>query len=286
MDTKVLKNLLKTAQMGSLTCAAEEASLTIQALAAQLKKAEEYFGFKIFNRTNKGVILTEEGKLILPYIMNVVKSSEHLRLKAEQLKKSATSPIRIALNSTFSVDINKKIIDFMIARLSDYSVIFSTAESPDNMVKIAKNETDIAVILGNNVPAGYYGLKLTGLNIRVIAARTNENNHNFASIIQPLTECPYSASFEKFTTHFKQQTQSASIIYSGSELITVSLMKSFNSIGIISQEMALVNNLNIVPGFEDVLDVYLIMKEPILSEQDLESFYDNVIPLPEIPLTA
>ncbi|CCK10821.1 Transcriptional Regulator, LysR family [Cronobacter sakazakii 680] len=46
MDIKVLRNLLKTAQMGSLTCAAEEANITIQALAAQLNKAEEYFGFK------------------------------------------------------------------------------------------------------------------------------------------------------------------------------------------------------------------------------------------------
>ncbi|EKM6428944.1 LysR family transcriptional regulator [Cronobacter sakazakii] len=285
MDIKVLRNLLKTAQMGSLTCAAEEANITIQALAAQLNKAEEYFGFKIFNRNNKGVVLTSEGKDLLPYIMNVVKTSEHLRLKAEQLKKSTTTPIRIALNSTFSVDTNKKIINFMIDKLSDYSVIFSTSESPENLVKIAKDETDIAVVLGGNVPPGFYSIKLTGLNIKVIAACSAESAAA-TTLVQPLAECPYSASFDKFTARHKPLLQEASVIFSGSELITVSLMKSFSSIGIISQDLAQANGLNILPGFEDVLDVHLIMKEPILTEHDLESFYNNVVHLPEIPLTA
>lgn len=277
--------MLKTAQMGSLTCAAEEANITIQALAAQLNKAEEYFGFKIFNRNNKGVVLTSEGKDLLPYIMNVVKTSEHLRLKAEQLKKSTTTPIRIALNSTFSVDTNKKIINFMIDKLSDYSVIFSTSESPENLVKIAKDETDIAVVLGGNVPPGFYSIKLTGLNIKVIAACSAESAAA-TTLVQPLAECPYSASFDKFTARHKPLLQEASVIFSGSELITVSLMKSFSSIGIISQDLAQANGLNILPGFEDVLDVHLIMKEPILTEHDLESFYNNVVHLPEIPLTA
>ncbi|EPU0991488.1 LysR family transcriptional regulator [Cronobacter turicensis] len=286
MDIKVLRNLLKTAQLGSLTCAAEEANLTIQALAAQLNKAEEYFGFKIFNRTNKGAVLTPEGKHLLPYIMNVVKTSEHLRLKAEQLKKSTTTPIRIALNSTFSVDTNKKIINFMIDKLSDYSVIFSTSESPENLVKIAKDETDIAVVLGGNVPPGFYSIKLTGLHIKVIAACSAESAATTTTLVQPLAECPYSASFDKFTARHKPLLQEASVIFSGSELITVSLMKSFSSIGIISQDLALANGLNILPGFEDILDVHLIMKEPILTEHDLESFYNNVVHLPEIPLTA
>ncbi|MCL7708545.1 LysR family transcriptional regulator, partial [Enterobacter kobei] len=46
------------------------------------------------------------------------------------------------------------------------------------------------------------------------------------------------------------------------------------------------NGLTILPDFEDILDVHLIMKEPILTEHDLESFYNNVVHLPEIPLTA
>jgi DNA-binding transcriptional LysR family regulator len=286
MDIKVLVNLLKTAQMGSLTCAAEEANLTLQALAAQLKKAEEYFGFKIFNRTNKGVTLTEEGKSLLPYVMNVVKSAECLRVKASQIKMSAIKPIHIALNSTFSVDTNKKIIDFMTERLSDYTILFSTAESPDNLVKISKGEIDIAVILGSNIPVGYHYLKLTGLNIKVVAAYANKNNNTITSLIQPLPERPYSASFDKFISNYKRHTQGAQTIFSGSELITISLMKSFNSIGIISHNLALVNNLTTLPDFEDVLDVYLIMKEPILTESDLDTFTDNVITLPAISLTA
>ncbi|MFT4020425.1 MAG: LysR family transcriptional regulator [Acinetobacter sp.] len=286
MDMKVLMNLLKTAQMGSLTSAAEDACLTIQALAAQLKKAEAYFGIKIFDRTNKGVTLTEEGKQLMPYIRDVVQSAESLQFKARQLKKNMTDPIRVALNSTFSADTNKKIIDFLIERLGSDKIIFSTSESPENVNKLSKDEIDMAVIIGNHVPSGYYRLRLTGLHITVVAACASQNHHTVRTLIQPLSECPYSTSFDKFFSSDQRRSKDINILCSGSEFITVSLLKSDHRIGMMSKDVARANNLFIVPDFEDVLEVYLIMKQPMLTEQDLVSFSSQTLCLPHIPLIA
>ncbi|WP_196908319.1 LysR family transcriptional regulator [Candidatus Symbiopectobacterium sp. 'North America'] len=58
MDSKVLKHFLKIVQLGSLTAAADDACLTVQALAAQIKKLEQHMGLRLLNRTNKAVSLT------------------------------------------------------------------------------------------------------------------------------------------------------------------------------------------------------------------------------------
>ena len=52
MDIKVLKNIVTVARTGSITDAAEQVHVTVQALAAQLKKLEDHCGFKLFDRTN------------------------------------------------------------------------------------------------------------------------------------------------------------------------------------------------------------------------------------------
>ena len=57
MDSRILRNLMRIVQTGSLSAAAEHSCLTVQALAAQLNKVEEQFGFRLFRRSNKGCLL-------------------------------------------------------------------------------------------------------------------------------------------------------------------------------------------------------------------------------------
>jgi DNA-binding transcriptional LysR family regulator len=52
---------MRIVQTGSLSAAAEHSCLTVQALAAQLNKVEEQFGFRLFRRSNKGLTLTTQG---------------------------------------------------------------------------------------------------------------------------------------------------------------------------------------------------------------------------------
>lgn len=106
MDSKILRNFLKTAQLGSLTSAAQDANVTVQALAAQLNKLEEQFGFKLLERTNKGVTLTAAGRDILPWVTDVVKSTAELQQRVAQIKQRGTPTLHIALNNTFSEPVN------------------------------------------------------------------------------------------------------------------------------------------------------------------------------------
>ncbi|MGK2888801.1 MAG: LysR family transcriptional regulator [Candidatus Malihini olakiniferum] len=102
----MLKQFLKIVQLGSLTAVADDACLTVQALAVQIKKLEQHMGFLLLNSTNKGVSLIPEGQHMLPEIMAMVRTAEQLQCKVDQLRQHTPTTLYIALNSTFSLDIN------------------------------------------------------------------------------------------------------------------------------------------------------------------------------------
>lgn len=63
MDIDNLKTFLTLARLGHMTRAAKELHLTQPAVSAQLQKIEEALGQRLFDRTPKGMVLTEAGEL-------------------------------------------------------------------------------------------------------------------------------------------------------------------------------------------------------------------------------
>lgn len=272
MDIKVLKNIISVAKTGSITDAAEEAHVTLQALAAQLKKLEEHCGFKLFDRTNKGVTLTQEGASILPHIIEVVQSSEKLQVKINQLRQNKSVPLRVALNSTLSMDINQQIMGAVADNLEGYTPIFSCSETPDNLAKLASGEADIVVVLGDSVPDGLHCVALKGLRIEVVASSSGNENALSSVLIKPVPECPYASIFSRFFEGRKGALDGATVLHSGSEIVSVSMIKSFGGAGVLSRAVAEANQLFIWPGFSDFLDVFLVMKAPLIVEEELVLF--------------
>ena len=73
-----LRYFYTIATEGSLTRAAEQLNLSQSALSIQLKKLEESFGFALFDREHKGLVLTEEGRIALDYAETIVRSGDEL----------------------------------------------------------------------------------------------------------------------------------------------------------------------------------------------------------------
>lgn len=273
MDITVLKNLLRIANAESLTVAAQASHLTLQALAAQLKKAEAHFGFALFHRTHKGVALTPQGQQLMPYIAQVVQCAGQLDQHALTLRQQQRPQLHIALNATFPGSISQKIIRFLTARLPGYTLLFSTAETPENLQKLALGDADMAIVLGDNVP-GYYPLALPGLDIQVVAARAHARECPPAALIRPLPACAYAACFARFTAA-RYPGDPVPQIPSGGEQVTVSLLHSMDAVGIVSLDTARANNLHVLPGFSYQISATLLMKNILITQSDIQELNIN-----------
>ena len=64
MDIRTLKNFMKIAEYGSICRAAESLHIAQPPLSRQLKVLEDELGTKLFERSSKGVKLTEKGQLL------------------------------------------------------------------------------------------------------------------------------------------------------------------------------------------------------------------------------
>lgn len=76
MDILSLRLFLRIAELGSVTAAASDLSLSPASASARLVKLEETVGFRLFNRTTRAVSLTTDGEAFLPYVQQTVETLE------------------------------------------------------------------------------------------------------------------------------------------------------------------------------------------------------------------
>jgi LysR family transcriptional activator of glutamate synthase operon len=77
MDTRHLRQFAFLAQVGNFSEVAEKFFISQSALSKHIKSLEEELGAQLFDRTGKGVILNDYGKLLLPYAKQMVMLEDH-----------------------------------------------------------------------------------------------------------------------------------------------------------------------------------------------------------------
>lgn len=91
------------AKCGSLTKAAEELFISQPAVSQEIKQLENQLGGQLFNRTRKGMELSETGgKQIFPLVEQALKLFDEVENKYSELKDTATGIVRICASDTVS----------------------------------------------------------------------------------------------------------------------------------------------------------------------------------------
>jgi DNA-binding transcriptional LysR family regulator len=67
LDLNLLRAFLAVAESGSVSAAAEELDYSQPGLSHRISSLERELGVTLFRRRGKGMSLTHEGKLLLPY---------------------------------------------------------------------------------------------------------------------------------------------------------------------------------------------------------------------------
>ena len=90
MTLQQLKYIIMIAETGSITMAAERLFIAQPSLSKSVAELEKEMGITIFNRSNRGVYLSEDGTRFLSYARQIVEQAELL----ESEYKSAPPPTR------------------------------------------------------------------------------------------------------------------------------------------------------------------------------------------------
>ncbi|MGB3071793.1 MAG: LysR family transcriptional regulator [Ottowia sp.] len=161
-----IRLFVAVADVGSLTVAASGFGFSVAAASVRLSKLERYLGVKLFNRSTKRLMLTEEGQDYLKECvaaLHIIDGAE-LRLKSGQ--KSADGSIKISA----ATDFGKKYVSGWIDDfLKTYSDIRVSLFLEDDFSDILRNDVDVAIRFAKPVESALV-VKRLAANYRVLCA--------------------------------------------------------------------------------------------------------------------
>src|SRR5512139_457275 len=95
MNLKQLEVFLAVAESGSFSRAAEMSFLTQSTVSQHISSLEIEFDLKLFDRTGKGAMLTEAGKLLLLHANRLAAEARDIRVSLNRFKGLEKALLRI-----------------------------------------------------------------------------------------------------------------------------------------------------------------------------------------------
>ncbi len=184
MNINQLKYVLEIANSSSIREASTRLFVSQPALSASIRELEEEIGILIFERTNKGINLTEEGRDFVEYAKKAVGQFEVL----EERYLSKDSDKEIFSVSTQHYNFAIKAFTAVIDKLQPEKYVFSIHETKTKEVlddvKNLKSEVGILSFSGSNEKVMRKLLKDFGLEFTPLMRRETYvyvwKNHKFA----------------------------------------------------------------------------------------------------------
>lgn len=138
------------AEEGSISLASKKLLISSPALSMQLKELEETFGFPLFDRIGRRLVLTETGAVVLEYAKDIFKLGHELWDTIHQGTESEQkNKIYIGSQDTIPKEIAENLLTFLIQK-KKCKVIMKEGNR-DELIRLL-NDYKLDLIITNSVP--------------------------------------------------------------------------------------------------------------------------------------
>lgn len=135
------------AKCGSLTRAAEELYISQPAVSQAIKQLETQLGGQLFNRTHKGMELSETGgKQIFATVEKALKLFDEAEKKYSELKDTATGIVRICASDTVSTHFLLPYVKEYHEKYPNVNLILQNGTSNETIELLKNGKGDIGFV--------------------------------------------------------------------------------------------------------------------------------------------
>jgi len=150
MELYQLRTFVTVADTGNLTQAAERLFTSQPAVSAHIKALEEELDIKLFDRTPKGMSLTDNGFTLREKAQLVLNSSNDLKLKARTLQGVLTGQAKIGLNADADYLLLAKWYTTLAAKYLQLKIQLTQGSSSELLKMISSGSLDATFFSGDN----------------------------------------------------------------------------------------------------------------------------------------
>lgn len=175
MLNQKLYTLLAVAETKNITQAAEKLNLTQPAVSQHIKALEQQFETKIFNRTDNGLKITEDGKLIVKFAM---RADALYRSLVEDLRdnKKHIKHYTIGITQSAEMGMMAGILATLCEQKKGLNITLISDSITNLYTKLKNYMLDFAIIDGKMQNPNYNSVLLTTDNLVLVVS----NKHPFA----------------------------------------------------------------------------------------------------------
>ncbi len=134
------------ANTGNISKAAKELYISQPAISKSIQKLEESVGCRLFSRSSRGVVLTDEGKLLYDHVRTAF---ETLTLGEEKLKRSielGVGHLKIGVSSTLCKYLLLPYLKEFIRQNPHISISISCQSTNETLKLLEDNKIDIGLV--------------------------------------------------------------------------------------------------------------------------------------------
>ena len=141
-----MEAIISLVEERSFSRAAKRMFLTQPALTKNIKNAEDCLSVRLVNRSNTGISLTPEGKIIYDYAQRMVKLRDEAREKILVLGKNAGGNIYVSASTIPATYIFPRALSAFSKTNPDIRIYIKTADSEEALNMVLDNEVEMGFI--------------------------------------------------------------------------------------------------------------------------------------------
>jgi DNA-binding transcriptional LysR family regulator len=180
-----LRYFLVAAEAGSLSSAAKALNSNQPTVGRHIDALENTLGVKLFQRSVKGISLTEEGQAVFEQAQKIQHSVVKIQRVVQGGEDHASGTVRLSLPEGLGQELLIPALDKFYKAYPDVKLIFNVSATTANLTQ---GEADIAVRLFRPEEADLVIKHLGEMNIGLYASKKYEKNHGLPDRLKDLRQ--------------------------------------------------------------------------------------------------
>jgi LysR family transcriptional regulator, low CO2-responsive transcriptional regulator len=148
MNLKQLEVFINVAESGSFSKGAEATFITQSTVSQHISALENEFGLKLLDRTGKGALLTEGGKLLLERARRLIDYAREIPLALSRFKGVEEAVLRIAGSGIPGEYMIPAALPLLISRFPGLTLTLLQGDSQEVLTKLLAEEIEFGVVGG------------------------------------------------------------------------------------------------------------------------------------------
>lgn len=170
MEIHQLKTFLAVARVGSITRAAGQLHLSQPAVSAQIKALEDALGLRLFERTSRGMELTERGRGLRPTAEGAVAAHADVLAEAARLNGELCGRLRLGLGANSEPTVAGELVAALAERHGGVRVSVSEGDSAAIVEDLVAGQIDAGFFnVSGAVDPRLLTVEVAGFELQVVA---------------------------------------------------------------------------------------------------------------------